>query len=272
MSSVWEKQMSPLCLVALSVTFLLPYMHFYAVAASCLKTHAGSWGYEERRRERKREGKKEQYRYNLTNMKMILLFVYTAWRSTRMTYLTLDRIPRLMHQFWTVEPEKPAQRHITEWHLKWEVLIQDKTFLHCTGSHQLLLLPSTLLPPVSETQYLCTAERPGRYVLRPPAHRCFIPVPVTGWSDPSLCHLPDLQQGISLDGHGTVLSGPTWVAQGDPISAAPAALAISCSSLPRPHFYALWLSTQNQPARLISPLLSCWAPALTGLSFSDLVQ
>lgn len=45
--------------------------------------------------------------------------------------------------------------------------------------------------------------------------------------------------------------------------------------IPSPHaqlLYSLSLSMQNRHPRQISPVLWCWAPALAGLSFSDLVQ
>lgn len=64
-------------------------------------------------------------------------------------------------------------------------------------------------------------------------------------------------------------SGHAWVAQGDPLSTPPDALAVFCSSLPQPH--GLHLSTQNPPPRTDQSNTLALGTS-TDWSFSDLVQ
>lgn len=164
------------------------------------------------------------------------------WRSMYAKGLMLDCILKPMHWFWTVEAERPSTAAHDKMTSKMRSLHSRRNLpvvAQAYASHFSLPSPFCLL----FLKYNTCAQLKGRveYGLRPPAQSYFILVWVTGWSGPSVYHLSGLQLEISLDRHATVPSRPAWVAEGDPPSTLPDALAIFCSSLPRPHFYRLFV-------------------------------
>lgn len=74
----------------------------------------------------------------------------------------------------------------------------------------------------------------------------------TGRSGPSVCHLSEMQLGMSLDEHRTVQE--TYLGcsgrSSFPRPCSPLALATFLQSLHLPHLYILSLSVQNPPPRI----------------------
>lgn len=98
---------------------------------------------------------------------------------------------------------------MTKQHLKWELLIQDKTLLYL---HR--LTPTSFPHPFSLLflKYNTCVLLKGRVGddIRSPAQSDFILVGVTGWSGPSVNHLSDPQMGRSLDSALWTCLGCSW--------------------------------------------------------------
>ena len=115
-----------------------------------------------------------------------------------------DGVPRPMHRFWTVGPETAstaardkAPSEMSSVHSRQN--LPALTQAHASGFS---LPPSTLFPPVSQIQYLCTAEGQGGAGLKATGTKLFHSC-ASHWMVWSICpsvyHLAHLQLGISLD-------------------------------------------------------------------------
>lgn len=86
--------------------------------------------------------------------------------------LMLDCIPRLTHQFLTVEGERASTAAHDKATSKMRSL-HSKQNLPVFAQAYAILSPSSFLPPVSQIQYLCTAEGQGGVCLRTTSTKLF---------------------------------------------------------------------------------------------------